>query len=121
VGWGAVVEAVVVEGKMNAKNFIFIGLVGILLLAAIVYVTNSSITGNDVKRSSGEDLLTLKVKIPCSGHAFLIEESLKDAGVASVNFRPSSYFDIKYDSSKISKQEILNLGIFKKYPAQEVD
>jgi len=61
--------------------------------------------------------LSLKVGIPCPGHAPLITQELKTInGVESVNFRFPNYFDVSY-SSKTTKEEILGLSVFKSYPA----
>ena len=64
--------------------------------------------------------LTLNVDIPCSGHAPLIIGELKTLnGVIDVKYIAGK-FEVDYDSSKTSKQEILNLDIFKEYKAKEV-
>jgi len=61
--------------------------------------------------------LTLKVDIPCSGHAPLIIGELKNlAGVIDVKYA-SGNFVVYYDSSQTSKSEILGISIFKEYPA----
>jgi copper chaperone CopZ len=60
----------------------------------------------------------LGVDIPCSGHAPLISDELKKIdGVSSVQFSLPNVFDVKYDSSKASKQQILSLEVFKTYKA----
>lgn len=74
----------------------------------------------DSDASSSE--LTLKVSIPCPGHAPLITGELnKIEGVTSVKFGFPNYFDVEYDSSKASKQEILSLEVFKTYKATVVE
>jgi hypothetical protein len=61
--------------------------------------------------------LTLDVDIPCSGHAPLIIGELKNLnGVIDVKY-VSGKFEVYYDSSKTSKNEILGIEIFKEYPA----
>jgi hypothetical protein len=61
--------------------------------------------------------ITLKVNIPCPGHAPLISEELKTiSGIKSINFKFPNYFDVSYDSST-SQQEILLLDVFDVYPA----
>jgi hypothetical protein len=63
----------------------------------------------------------LKVDIPCSGHAPLIEdEALKVNGVTGVSFQPPNLFNITYDPSKTSKGAIMSIGVFKTYPATEL-
>jgi uncharacterized membrane protein YeaQ/YmgE (transglycosylase-associated protein family) len=65
--------------------------------------------------------LTIRVDIPCSGHAPLIEGELyRLKGVKSVKFTPSNQFTVSYDPTIETKGGILNLGIFKTYPATEI-
>ena len=62
--------------------------------------------------------LSLRVDIPCPGHAPLISGELKKiAGVESVNFRFPNFFDVEYDSSKTTQADILALEVFKTYKA----
>ena len=80
-------------------------------------VSACSPTGNVV--SSNEEL-TLKVSIPCPGHASLITGELyKLEGVSSVDYRTGHYFDIIYDGT-ITKEDILDLDVFDDYPATVV-
>jgi copper chaperone CopZ len=63
--------------------------------------------------------ITLKVKILCSGHAPLISNELKKIdGVEDVKFSFPNLFEIKYNSSKTSKDKILSLKIFDTYKAE---
>jgi copper chaperone CopZ len=65
--------------------------------------------------------LTLKVQIPCGGHAPLITQELqKVEGVQGIKFSLPNYFKINYDPSKTSPQEILSLPIFLDFPAKVV-
>ena len=69
--------------------------------------------------SSNLSSMTLEVAIPCSGHApLIISELEKVLGVKDVKY--NGEFVISYDSAETSKQEILNLEIFKEYKAKEV-
>jgi copper chaperone CopZ/plastocyanin len=62
--------------------------------------------------------LKLQVDIPCSGHAPLISDELKTiSGVVGIQFSLPNIFDVKYDSTKTSKQQILSLDVFKTYKA----
>jgi hypothetical protein len=61
--------------------------------------------------------ITLKVNIPCPGHAPLISEELKTInGIKAIKFRFPNYFDVSYDQTT-SQQKILALDIFNIYPA----
>jgi len=62
--------------------------------------------------------IKLQVNIPCSGHASLITDELKKVdGVTSVKFSFPNIFDVTYDSTKTSKQQILSLEVFNSYKA----
>lgn len=62
--------------------------------------------------------LVLKVAIPCSGHAPLIIEELKNLnGVYNIKYTPPNIFSLDYDVKNISKEQILALEVFKSYPA----
>jgi hypothetical protein len=62
--------------------------------------------------------LSIKVQIPCSGHApLIIDELKKDGGVGGIKFELPDIFEIKYDAEKTSPQEIISLEIFKTYKA----
>ena len=65
--------------------------------------------------------MKIQVDIPCSGHAPLIKQELsRIAGIREITFIGSNEFDITYDPSKVTKSDILNIGIFKTYPAKEI-
>lgn len=81
------------------------------------YLANYSTGGN-----SGLSSLSLKVDIPCYGHAPLISGELKSVdGVTEVRFTFPNIFDVKYDSTKTSKEKILSLEVFKTYKATVLD
>lgn len=87
-------------------------------------VTNLPITGaSTVNLENGQETnekLTLKVNIPCSGHAPLIKGELLKAGVNGIFFKFPNYFDVYYDPSNVTEDEILNLQIFKEFNAKKV-
>lgn len=71
--------------------------------------------GNNAQKLS---VLTLQVDIPCSGHATLISGELKKINsVSGVKFSFPNTFDVAFDATKTSKEEILSLGVFKTYKA----
>jgi hypothetical protein len=60
--------------------------------------------------------MSIEVQIPCSGHAPLIIDELKEnGGVDIVKFRLPNIFEIKYDLGKTSPERITSLEIFKTY------
>lgn len=63
--------------------------------------------------------LILEVDIPCSGHASLVSGELKkNDSVYEVKYHFPNFFDVYYDSSKISKEAIISLDIFKNFKAR---
>jgi copper chaperone CopZ len=66
--------------------------------------------------------LQITSKIPCPGHAPLISDELKTLeGISSVDYSFPNKFNISYDSSITSKKNILQLEIFKEFPAEVID
>jgi len=94
-----------------------------LLLFMVIFpiaanMTTATPTGSVVDYLSE---ITLKVNIPCPGHAPLISEELKTIdGVESIKFKFPNYFDVNYDTAQTSKQEILSLAVFNTYPATQI-
>ena len=67
--------------------------------------------------SSNLSSITLNVAIPCSGHApLIISELEKLPGVKDVKYNGD--FVVSYNPVETSKQDILNLEIFKEYKAE---
>jgi len=99
-----------------------------LLLFLIIFpllanISFAQTTGNFAASINNSEIielssLRLQVDIPCSGHATLISSELKTIdGVNGVQFSLPNVFDVKYDPSKTSKQQILALEVFKTYEA----
>ncbi len=60
--------------------------------------------------------------IPCPGHAPLITSELKKInGVKDVKFSFPNLFEVKYNSLKTSKEEILSLKVFNTYKATVIN
>ena len=86
---------------------------GLFPLAANVNAKNSVITNN-----TAIAVMSLKVNIPCSGHAPLIIDELKKAnGVSNVSYRLPNLFSIQYDPNLITPEKISSLTIFETFPA----
>lgn len=95
-------------------------------LLANISLAQPSATGYATKYTADGNFnlssISLKVDIPCSGHAPLISGELKSIdGVVGVQFIFPNIFDINYDSEKTSKEKILSLEIFKTYRATVLD
>ena len=92
-----------------------------LILYFLVFPLVGAYTASAGEASLQDTILSIKVSIPCEGHAPLITSELqKIPGVSAVKYTGSYQFDVYYDSGKISKQDILDADIFKEYPAKEV-
>jgi hypothetical protein len=70
--------------------------------------------------ASGQfNLMRISVDIPWPGHAPLITSELATIkGVEGSKFSFPNKFDVYYNPSEVSKQEILSLEVFKTYPAK---
>ena len=99
-----------------------IGVNLLLFMLIFPFLANVSVaqpaTGSFAVINSDLSSLRLQVDIPCSGHAPLISDELKKInGVSSVQFNLPNVFDVRYDSTKTTKQQILALEVFKTYKA----
>jgi len=95
-----------------------------LIFPLLANVSAASPTGAFAAGSDFDDLssISLKVDIPCPGHAPLISEELKTIdGVNSIQFGFPNNFDVTYDSTQTSKEEILALEVFGTYSAEVTD
>lgn len=96
-----------------------------LIMFFVVFPLTANISGRAVRNDIANfesnlnaTSLTLKVDIPCSGHASLIIDELKKIeGVIEVRFRLPNYFDVSFDPRKTSEQQIFSLDVFKEYKA----
>lgn len=115
-----------IKRKWKYLSIMYGSTIGVnLLLFMIIFPllanvsTARPITGNFIGSGNNVSSLSsirLGVDIPCSGHAPLISDELKKIdGVSSVQFGLPNVFDVKYDPSKTSKQQILSLEVFKTY------
>lgn len=102
----------------------------ILVNLAMIYLVFPALANTSFKNSSLEasvvaqdnSSITLKVNIPCSGHAYLIIDELKKVnGIKDIKFRLPNFFDVYFDSKIINEEQVLSLQIFKEFPAQKVD
>lgn len=94
-----------------------VGINIILLFLVFPYVASATggVTGVDALDS---DILKISVDIPCPGHAPLITSELGTInGVKGSEYSFPNNFDVYYDSSITSKEEILSLDVFEEYPA----
>ena len=63
---------------------------------------------------------TLQVDIPCPGHAPLIKGELQQLeGVMAIGFQSPNLFQVEYDPSNVTLEQILALEVFQSYKATE--
>ncbi|MBW2970360.1 hypothetical protein KY319_04525 [Candidatus Woesearchaeota archaeon] len=92
--------------------------INLVLVLFVFPLTANFATGAAVETGNS---LTLKVDIPCPGHALLITDALRSIdGVVGVEFRFPDLFDVSFDSSLTSEKEILSLDVFKTYKASVI-
>ena len=78
--------------------------------------------GAELQLSDSGVLMTLRVDIPCPGHAPLIIGELKQIeGMEGVKFKFPNLFDVGYNPEKTSKEQILSLDVFGTYKATVVN
>ena len=86
------------------------------VLFYVVFPWAANLSGkSSITLASNLSNLKIQVDVPCSGHAPLVIYELKKAGVSEVSFSNPDVFDIKYDSGKISKDEIVKLKLFEDF------
>lgn len=90
-----------------------------LAMFAFVFPALANINSGDMlNREEYNANLSIAVQIPCSGHASLIADELKkNDAIGQVFFKMPNTFDIKYNSTKISSENIISMEIFKTYKA----
>jgi len=118
-----------VKRKWKYLSTMYGSTIGInLVLFMVVFpllanVSMASPTGAFIVKDLDElSSIRLSVDIPCPGHAPLISGELKTIdGVAAIQFSYPNFFDVKYDSTKTTKQNMLSLEVFEVYKATVVD
>jgi len=104
-------------------------IIGCLVFVTVLFFISSTVfsntqqiplTGNTIA-NDGTSTVILKVSIPCPGHAQLIIRNLNSiSGVKNVKFDFPNIFNVEYDLSQTTEEDILNLDVFNTYRAQVV-
>lgn len=134
----AVLSAVIYLKRMQSLNLegikkhsryltvLFTTVIGInLLLYLIVFPAIANLgysqkINSAISKQNNLSTKTIKVNVPCSGHApLIINELEKVDGVVAVKYRLPNLFDITFNSSKTNLSKILKLPIFNSFKAQE--
>lgn len=99
-------------------SFMYGSTVGVnLLLFLVIFPLFADFSASAGMSREDSSSLILKVDIPCTGHAPLISEELKNLeGISEIKFDFPDYFKIRYNPKKISEKKILTLEIFNNYP-----
>lgn len=101
-----------------------------LLLFFVIFPATANINSASIFKNSASAInssalmenLTLKVDIPCSGHANVIINELKSInGVVLTMYKDPDIFEISYDSAKTSPEKIMALEIFKTYKCEIIN
>ncbi len=114
------------KGIKKNKSYLIImygSTIGInLILFMLIFPFLANFTGAAVMDTSGLPSLNLKVEIPCPGHAPLISSELQTInGVQGSEYSFPNNFEVYYDETQTSEEEILSLEVFNEYPATNVD
>ncbi|OGJ13182.1 hypothetical protein A3K82_01215 [Candidatus Pacearchaeota archaeon RBG_19FT_COMBO_34_9] len=93
-----------------------------LLFFFVIFPLTANIGGVTAQVVGTSSLLKISVDIPCAGHASLITGELKTInGVEGVQFSMPNIFEVYYDKSRTSKEQMLSLDVFKEYPAKVIE
>jgi hypothetical protein len=103
------------------KVFLFSIVLGVLVLTGLFVMAKSLGSGESTVNAQNIKTVILQVSIPCPGHASLIQNALyRLDGITNIEYTPITTFIVSYDLTKTNEQEILNLDVFKDYPAKKV-
>lgn len=112
-----------VKSIKKHKNYLLIlygtTIVIALMMYFLIFPMISSVTASSITQLENQDsIISLKVAIPCEGHAPLITDELKKIkGVGNIQFASPNTFTIYYSSKLTNPEQILSLDIFKEYKA----
>jgi len=116
----------IIKRKWKYLTTLYGTTIGVNLLFFMVIfplLTNiSTAASTDYQSANSISSIKLEVDIPCPGHAPLISQELKSInGVLEVKFSLPNIFEVKYDPTKVTKQQILSLEVFKTFRATVLD
>jgi hypothetical protein len=112
-----------IKKKKNYLSIMFGSVIGInLILFLVIFPMLANIGVGSISETTiangNFDMIKISVDIPCPGHAPLItSELITIEGVKGSEFSFPNNFDVYYDSSQTSEEEILSLEVFGEYPA----
>lgn len=108
--------------KIRYVSIIFSSMILVnILLFYIVFPWMTNLQNNsNIAFASNLSELKIQIDIPCTGHAPLIVYELKKAGISDVIFTDPDTFDIKYDSTKITTEQIKGLQLFEDFKINNI-
>lgn len=112
------------EGYLITMFSSTIGINILLFFFVFPFMANISLTGAVIFDGNPDDLgqVRLSVNIPCPGHAPLISNELGTIdGVINTRYSFPNNFDVSFDKTQTSLDEILSLEVFSEYPATVVE
>lgn len=109
-----------IKSKKGYLTIMYGSTVGInILLFFFIFPFLANVGNVSAAEITGASVLGIAVDIPCPGHAPLISNELKTIkGVKGTEYSFPNKFDVYYNNSETSKEEILDLEVFEEYPAE---
>jgi copper chaperone CopZ len=90
-----------------------------IIIFFLVFPVIANVGKVSAERLTRYNEFSISVNIPCPGHAYLITNELKTLnGVIESQYSFPNNFKVYYNLSIISIEEILDLEVFKQYPAK---
>jgi hypothetical protein len=132
--WSAIIylyqcKCLSIEGIKKNIRYLSVLILSVVSVNLLLYLVVFPLTANinlrakeniNIVGQSNLSKITLKVLVPCSGHApLIIDEVRKIKGVIDVKFRFPNLFDVTY-SKEVTEDQILNSEIFKSFKAIKI-
>lgn len=108
-----------IKGKKSYLSIMYGSTIGVnLVLFFLVFPFMANIGGASAAELESYDRFSISVNIPCPGHAPLISNELKTIhGVKGITYSFPNNFEVYYDPSIVSIEEIVSIEVFQQYPA----
>ncbi len=114
-----------IKRKWKYLSIMYSSTVGVnLLFFMVIFPLLANVSMSNVAGSlaGADSSVLLQVDIPCPGHAPLISEELQSIeGIRDIRFSYPNIFDVSYNSSQTSIEEIISLEVFRVYKAAVIE
>lgn len=95
--------------------------VNVLVFFVIFPITTNWSAKKNIDEQIYSEKLSLRVDIPCSGHAPIVTYELEqDEGIGNIIFKNPNTFNIKYNPDVTSPEKIKSLEIFKTFKLKNI-